>query len=327
MITPRAAIFDQLSALADPTRSRILLLLDRHELTVGELCTALRLPQSTVSRHLKILGDEGWIVARAEGTTRRYRMVNGRLEPQSRRLWQLVRGQAADLPAAQQDARRLEGVLTQRRTKMITFFENTAGHWDRVRQEMIGARTDLLALLSLADDGWTVADLGCGTGHVSDALAPCVKRVIAVDESGPMLQAARRRLATHANVELRSGRLEALPVEDGELDAAVMFLVAHYVADPAAVIAEVVRALRPGGKFLLVDLMPHDREEYVLEMGHVWQGFDEAQLGRWFEEHGLGQAKYRPLPADPAAKGPAMFVATGKRSAHSEQRSQTRTAV
>jgi ArsR family transcriptional regulator len=312
-MTAAPPIFDQLSALADPTRSRILLLLDRHELTVGELCTALRLPQSTVSRHLKILGDEGWVVARAEGTTRRYRMVASRLEAPSRRLWQLVRAQAAELTAAQQDAHRLEAVLAQRRTRMIAYFENAAGHWDRAREEMIGARTDLLALLALLDDRWTVADLGCGTGHVSDALAPCVRRVVAIDESGPMLSAARKRLGAHANVELRPGRLESLPLEDGELDAAVMFLVAQYVADPAQVVAEVARVLRPGGKFVLVDLMPHDREEYVLEMGHVWQGFDEAQTCRWLEDHGFERARYRPLPADPNAQGPALFVASATR--------------
>ncbi len=308
-----APIFDQLSALADPTRSRILLLLDRHELTVGELCTALRLPQSTVSRHLKILGDEGWLVVRAEGTTRRYRMIAARLEHASKRLWQLVRTQTAELPAAQQDARRLDAVLAQRRTKMASFFENAAGQWDRVRQDMIGARTDLLALLSLLDDAWQVGDLGCGTGHVTEALAPCVRRVVAVDESGPMLQAARRRLAGHENVEVRAGRLESLPIEEGELDAAVMFLVAHYIADPAAAMAEVARVLRPGGKFVLVDLTPHDREEYVIEMGHVWQGFDEVQTCRWLEDHGFERARYRPLPADPNAQGPALFVASAVR--------------
>ena len=80
-------IFDRLTALADPTRSRLLLLLDRHELTVGELCVALQLPQSTVSRHLKTLADEGWVSARAEGTSRRYAMSDSALDPSARGAW------------------------------------------------------------------------------------------------------------------------------------------------------------------------------------------------------------------------------------------------
>ncbi|HEX6369539.1 MAG TPA: metalloregulator ArsR/SmtB family transcription factor, partial [Longimicrobium sp.] len=105
------AIFDRMSALADATRSRLLLLLERHELTVGELCQVLQLPQSTVSRHLKLLGDEGWVSARAEGTSRRYRMPSDRMDADARQLWQLVRGQVAALGAAEQDAQRLRSVL------------------------------------------------------------------------------------------------------------------------------------------------------------------------------------------------------------------------
>src|SRR3712207_9289573 len=102
----RASVFDHLAALADPTRSRILLLLDRHELTVGELCAAMQLPQSTVSRHLKILTDEGWLASRAEGTSRRYSMLTSKLDPSARRLWQVVRSQGAESAAAGEEAHR-----------------------------------------------------------------------------------------------------------------------------------------------------------------------------------------------------------------------------
>ena len=109
-------IFDRLAALADPTRSRLLLLLDRHELTVGELCSALQLPQSTVSRHLKTLADESWVTARAEGTSRRYTMPGSALDPNARRLWHLVRDQVGATPSARQDLSRAERVLHERRT-------------------------------------------------------------------------------------------------------------------------------------------------------------------------------------------------------------------
>jgi ArsR family transcriptional regulator len=304
----RASVFDRLAVLSDPTRSRILLLLDRHELTVGELCTALQLPQSTVSRHLKILTDDGWLASRAEGTSRRYSMLTNKLDAAARRLWQVVKAQLAESPAAAQDAHRLRGVLSQRRQAQIAFFDSAPGVWDRMRAELIGQRTDLLALLELFDDRWVVGDLGCGTGHVSEVIAPSVARVIAVDESGPMLAAARKRLTPLGNVELRSGPLEEIPIGHGELDVAIMMLVAHYVAEPPDVLREVARVLAPGGRLLLVDLMPHEREEYVTQMGHVWQGFDEPQLRGWLEAAGFDAIRYRALAADPAAKGPGLFV-------------------
>jgi ubiquinone/menaquinone biosynthesis C-methylase UbiE/DNA-binding MarR family transcriptional regulator len=311
----RANIFDRLTALADPTRSRILLLLDRHELTVGELCVALQLPQSTVSRHLKILTDEGWLASRAQGTSRRYSMQTSKLDPSARRLWHVVKAQVAESPAAGQDAHRLGGVLSQRRTAQIAFFNRAPTAWDRMRAELIGQRTDLVALLELLDDRWIVGDLGCGTGHVSEAIGPCVRRVIAVDESGPMLTAARKRLTAVENVELRAGRLEELPIDDDTLDAAIMFLVAHYVADPAAVMQETARVLKPGGRLLIVDMMPHEREEYVSQMGHVWQGLGEEQLRDWFEGLSFTGLRYRPLPADATAKGPGLFAASGRKVA------------
>lgn len=306
-------VLDQLSILADPTRSRVLLLLERHELTVGELCTILQLPQSTVSRHLKLLADDGWLVSRGEGTSRFYRMLGDRLDESTKSLWSVVRGQISVSAGARQDERRADGVLAKRRDKAIVFFRDSSKLWDVMRAEMIGERADLLALLHLLDDNWVVGDLGCGTGHVADALAPCVAKVIAVDESGPMLESARKRLASHGNVELRVGTVESLPIDDGALDAAILFLVAHFVADPARAMSEVRRVLRPGGRLLVVDLMSHDRVDYVVQLGHVWQGFDGPQMTAWLEGAGFASCRYQPLPVAPEAKGPTLFVATGRK--------------
>ena len=309
------AIFDRMSALADTTRSRLLLLLERHELTVGELCQVLQLPQSTVSRHLKLLGDEGWVSGRAEGTSRRYHMPADRMDAGARQLWQLVRHEVAALPGAAQDGERLRSVLAQRSTRSREFFSSAAGEWDRLRAELFGRRADLLALLGLLDQDWTVGDLGCGTGQVAHSLAPFVARVVAVDSSPAMLDAARARLGGLPNVETREGELESLPVRDGELDAAIAFLVLHYVAEPGEALAEAARALKPGGRLLVVDMMPHDRDEYRQAMGHVWQGFEAERMQRWMAEAGLGAYRYVPLPPDPAAKGPSLFAASGRRSA------------
>ena len=306
-------VLDRLSILADRTRSRILLLLDRNELTVGELCTILQLPQSTVSRHLKTLADDGWLMARGEATTRFYKLVASRLDDDTKDLWALLRAKMAGSASAKQDVQRAEGVLAKRRDKALVFFQDSAGYWDMMRTEMIGARTDLLALLDLLDENWVVGDLGCGAGHISDALAPCVARVIAVDESGPMLAAAEKRLAGHSNVDLRVGTIESLPIEDETLDAAVLFLVAHFITDPAKAMREIRRVLKPRARLLVVDLMSHDRIEYVVQLGHVWQGFDGEQVKEWLERAGFNACRYRPLPADPEAKGPSLFAASGRK--------------
>lgn len=306
-MTAASAVFDRLGTLADPTRSRILLVLEGTELTVSELCAVVQLPQSTVSRHLKILSDEGWVAARDSGASRFYTLVPSRLDHFAKRLWNVVREQASGSSAAQQDARRRESVLNDRRGKMKSFFSGVAGSWDQMRTELIGSRTDLLALLDLLDESWTVGDLGCGTGQLTEALAPAVKRVIAVDESGAMLNAAKRRLSALENVEVRGGNVESLPIEDGELDVALLFMVTHFVIDPATVFAEVKRVLKPGGRLVVLDLTTHERQEYSLQMGHVWQGFSEEQLRTWVADAGLSVVRYRELPADPKAKGPALF--------------------
>src|SRR5205085_5290147 len=192
--------------------------------------------------------------------------------------------------------------------------------WDTMRGDMIGKRADLLALLDLLDERWVVGDLGCGTGHVSELLSPSVARIIAVDESGPMLSAARDRLEKLSNVKLRAGTVEDLPIENGELDVAILFLVAHFVADPPALMREVQRVLKPGGKLLLDDFMIHDRTDYAIQLGHVWQGFDDAQIIDWLEGAGFTGARYRALPADPAAKGPSLFAATARKKSRKVDR-------
>ncbi|HUR34907.1 MAG TPA: metalloregulator ArsR/SmtB family transcription factor [Vicinamibacterales bacterium] len=307
-------ILDQLAALADNTRSRILLLLDGQELSVTELCSVLQLPQSTVSRHLKALGEAGWVASRAEGTSNVYAMSRDSLDAPSRRLWSLVREQVGSSTAAQQDQRRLHAAMSARRSKSVEFFNSSAGQWDRVRDEMFGDRFHLASLAALADPDATVGDLGCGTGQVSVALAPFVSRVIGVDSSAAMLQAARKRLQDRRNVELRRGELEALPIDDNRLDLATVMLVLHHVPEPGRALADVARVLKPCGRLVLVDMLPHDREHYRQQMGHVWLGFAEDQVARLLEEAGFETIRVVALPADPKARGPALFVATGQKT-------------
>jgi ArsR family transcriptional regulator len=302
-------VFDRLTALADPIRARLLLVLERHELTVSELCAALQLPQSTVSRHLRALADAGWVGSREDGTSNRYRMAARERNGSARRLWQSVRDDVGAMATAARDAERVHGVIAARHSTSQRFFASSAAQWDKVRAELFGERTELFALLGLLDARWTVGDLGCGAGHLSEAMAPFVRGVIAVDESPAMLRAARARLARCRNVEVRQGTLESLPVEPGELDVAVLSLVLQYVADPAHALARVHRALAKGGALLVVDMLPHDRTEFRETMGHVWQGFGAEQVKGWGDEAGFRRCRISPLPPLPHVKGPNLFSA------------------
>jgi len=308
-------ILKHLQTVSDVTRCRMLRILARQELTVSELCSVLQLPQSTVSRHLKTLQDEHWIASRRDGTSRFYSMAAGELPSDARGLWQLVEEQVGQGRAAEQDDLRVEGVLAGRRSKSREFFASTAGRWDHVREELFGRTFHLYALLGLLAEDWVLGDLGCGTGQVSEVVAPFVRQVVAVDGSAEMLGAARGRLDGFQNVEFRQGELEELPLADGSLDAVLMFLVLHYAPDPGRVLRETARVLRPGGKVLLVDMLPHERVEYQQQMGHVWLGFSEEQVGRYLTAAGFEQSRLRALPADPGAKGPLLFAGTARRAA------------
>ena len=183
-----------------------------------------------------------------------------------------------------------------------------------MRDELFGDRFHLAALAALAESSWTVADLGCGTGQVSAALAPFVAHVIAVDSSAAMLQAAKKRLSRFDNIELRRGELEALPIDDARLDAATLMLVLHHVPEPERALGEIARVLKPRGRAVVVDMLPHDRDSYRQQMGHVWLGFSDEHVRRLFQEAGFEDVRIVSLPPDAKAKGPGLFVATARRT-------------
>jgi ArsR family transcriptional regulator len=330
MTSAQVPLLDSLSALADPTRCRMLRLLDRQELTVTELCAVLQLPQSTVSRHLKTLGDAEWVTSRRDGTSRYYTAAVAGLPRQSdakaglshqngaeagrdaarAQIWELTRTQLGEGAGAGQDERRLASVLAKRSQTSREFFATAAGKWDRVRAELFGADFAAPALLALLPRDWVVADLGCGTGSMLAMLAPHVQRVIGVDASAEMLAAAGERTAALDNVELRAGSLEALPLDDRSVDAALLTLVLHHLPSPAAALVEAARVLKPGGRVLIVDMAPHDHEEYRQQMGHVWLGFSVEQIQRWLADAGFEPAHVFALSPGADAKGPALFVAS-----------------
>lgn len=305
------ALLKWMDSLADATRLRLLGILERHELGVSDLCDVVQMPQSTVSRHLKLLAGEGWITSRRHGTTNLYRMVLDELGPAQRKLWLLAREQTHDWATLEQDELRLIERLRQRRSDSRAFFAGAAGEWDKMREELYGSFVTRHAALALLPSHWVVADLGCGTGINTADVARFVGRVIGVDNSPAMLKAARRRTADLSNVELRQGELESVPLEDDVCDGALLVLVLTYVADPVAVVREMRRILKPGGKAVVVDLLRHDREDFRRQMGQVSMGFEGGELAKLLSEAGFERVECAALPPEARAKGPALLLATG----------------
>lgn len=306
-------LLGELGLLADGTRGRMLACLDGVEMTVVELCESLALPQSTVSRHLKQLADAGWVDARRDGTSRLYALTVDRLDEPSQRLWELVHESLAESVAVRLDLRRREQVLARRERDTQTFFSDVADEWDRVRGELFGETSDLQLLPALLDPALAVGDLGCGSGRIAATLAPYVASVVGVDSSPEMLDVARSRLAAFGNVELVQGRIEELPLPSDSLDLALVVHLLHHVADPSAALAEVARVLRPGGRLVLADVLPHPYEEYRRTMGHVWLGFGRTAIDAELTAAGLTGERWHEAGVAPGARGPAMFVATAVR--------------
>jgi SAM-dependent methyltransferase len=309
-------VLGRMDSLADPTRLRLLHLLERHELGVTELVDVLQSPQSTVSRHLKLLADRGWVRSRAQGTNNLYRMRSDELSPEARRLWQLTREQIEGWATLNQDQVRVDRRLRGRREGAQAFFAGAAGQWDKLRDEVYGRRFAQTAIRALLPSDWVVADLGCGTGQVAAEVAPWVARVIGVDQSAAMLKAAGKRVAALRNVDLRQGFLETLPIADGECDAALLLLTLSYAGEPLLVLREMARVLRPGGRAVVVDLMRHDRDDFRAQMRQQSLGFDEDQLVGLLGDAGFEGAVCQPLPPEAEAKGPALLLAAARRNSN-----------
>jgi ArsR family transcriptional regulator len=306
------SVFSWMATLGDPVRARMLRVIEQQELSVGEISAVLQLPQSTTSRHLKLLSDDDWLSSRRDGTSRMYRLARASLTEERARLWELLRTNIGNTTS---DDERLERVLQARQTRSEAFFEGAAAQWDKLRVELFGEQLDERILPALLSPDQVVADLGCGTGRFSEHLAPFAKRIIAVDSSPAMSDAAQARLERWPNVDLKRTPLEALQIDDDEVDLALLVLVLHYLTAPEQALREVKRILKPGGRVVIVDMQPHERAEYEQQMGHRWLGFEQARLEQWLTTSGLADVRYTPLPPDPSSKGPALFACWARKLA------------
>jgi len=312
---PHHAVVELLSQLGDPIRLRMLRVLEREELAVGELVRVLQIPQSSGSRHLKVLLDGEWVFKRTSGPSAYYRVVLDDLRDDQRGIWIPIRDQLGADPEYAEDDRRLKSVLAERMTDSGSFFGKHAGEWDDLRSELFGQRFTDQAMLGLINPSWTIADLGCGTGNCSELLCPWVKKVIAVDASEAMLDAARDRIPDRTNVDFVLGDLGRLPLKKGSADAAACFLVLHHLDDPGAALSEMARIVTDkngGGCALIVDMFAHNRNEYKHTMGHQHLGFTESQITRLLKDAGFRSVRINKLRPGVDASGPSLFAAVAR---------------
>ena len=307
-------IYAQLSALSDPTRTRLMALLVDEELAVGELTRIVQMPQSTISRHLKVLLAAGWLSRRSEGTASYFWADPNGYSTTRYQLWDLTRSALLDDPQLEEDRNRMVGVIAQRSVDTEAFFGRVAGEWDSMRRDLFGDDFPTQCLASLLPREWVVADLGCGTGDLVAQMAGSVSKVIGIDREEAMLAVAEQRLKGAKNVALYRGSLSDLPLENSTLDVALCMLVLHHVAELAPVLSEVSRVLKPSGLFLVVDMRKHSREAYRKTMGHQHLGFDRDELSLAARKHQLTEIDYQELEQPNAALGPGLFLAKFQRN-------------
>ncbi|MSR41633.1 MAG: metalloregulator ArsR/SmtB family transcription factor [Phycisphaerales bacterium] len=305
------ALLALFAVLGDLVRVRMLRLLEREELGVGEVAKCVQLPQATVSRHLKALHDAGFIRKRTEGPASRYRMQPDLLEPFARDAWALVRRALEGSANDADDQQRLAAVLRDRRSEAKSFFGRVGGEWSSLRNELFGDRFTTEGLHAFLPADWSIADLGCGTGELAAELAPLVKRVVAIDRESAMLEAARARLVEFPNATVRHG--DFLTGEGcgraRSFDAATMSLVLHHLPDPTEALKAAARMLRKGGVLLVIDMVEHERTEYRTTMGHLHLGFSRKRMESLARGAKLSLRSYRALRAGVGAKGPGLFAA------------------
>ena len=274
----------RLKVLADPTRVRLLALLEGEELTVAELSAITRLAQPRVSTHLAKLKEAGLVRDRRAGVSAYYRFEDETLDPAQRALWQAL-STGSDDPLLRQDAERVPAVLASRAADQ-NWADSVAG--DMERHYSPGRTWEALArsALPLLETG-DVLDIASGDGVLAELLAPHAHRYVCVDSSKRVVAAAAERLRKFRNVEVREGDMHALPFKDGSFDLVVLMHALTYADKPAQAVAEAARVLRKGGRLLLSSLAKHEHRNAVEAYGHQNLGFAEKELRKFADKAGL----------------------------------------
>jgi ubiquinone/menaquinone biosynthesis C-methylase UbiE len=276
-------------AVGEPTRLRVVAVLDTCELTVTELCRILGQSQPRVSRHLKLLCEAGVLERHAEGSNAFHRTA--RTGAQRAIVDTLLVALDPTDPVLFRDHERLAAIRAERAEAATSYFETVASNWDRVRSLHV-SDTEVEAALVGAVAGRRIdnlLDIGTGTGRILELFADRIAHGLGIDMSREMLRGARSRLddqrLTHCSV--RQASVYNLDLADGCIDVAVLHHVLHFLDDPAEAVTHAARTLRPNGSLLIVDFAPHDREQLRNEYAHRRLGFTDDEVVAWCERAGL----------------------------------------
>ena len=283
-----ASILKNLRLLADPSRLRILLLVEREELSVAELQEILGMGQSRISTHLAQLKNAGLVEDRRHGKSILYRLKRGVESNGFSDMLGVLRQAAAEIPEAEQDSEALRLALRRRQDKMRAYFDELAGKFGRnyvPGRSWQGLAETLLTLMP----PMVIADLGAGEGTFSQLLARRSKKVIAVDNSEKMVEYGRELARKHGvkNLEYRKGDLEEVPIKDATVDLAFFSQALHHAQHPERAVAEASRILKPGGRIVVLDLLRHSYEEARELYADLWLGFTEVEVTRFLRQAGF----------------------------------------
>lgn len=304
---------EALRAAGEPTRLRVLSLLAGEELSVMELSGILDQSQPRVSRHLKLMTDAGLIERFPDGARVFYRLSS---DPLARRLIDTVLD-LLEATAGAADDRRLEDVRRDREVAAGAYFERVAPQWDRIRSLYVCESAVEAAILRAAGDGpfERVVDLGTGSGRMLTLLGKKAKMSVGLDLSQNMLNIARANVTKAGldKVELRHGDIFATRLPERSADLVLVHQVLHYLADPAAAVAEAARLVMPGGRILIIDFAPHELEHLREEHQHRRLGFSDEEMRRWLS--GAGLKPSAPIALPPDTDGLTVSIWTAQRPA------------
>lgn len=270
--------------LADPTRLRLLLLLEQEEFSVAELSGITQLAQPRVSTHLAKLKEAGLVSDRKDGVFVYYRIATGIQDKSLADLWQLLKSNTSD-PLLQQDLDRIVQVLNKRKGAS-TWADSVAG--DMARHYSPGRTWEATArgLVHLLNPG-DVLDVASGDGVLAELLAPTARSIVCLDISERVVQAGRKRVRSFPNVKFEQGDMHSLPIADCSIDTVLLMHALTYTTQPQQVFDEVARVMRPAGQLLAVTLQKHHHEKAVEPYNHVNLGFTTRQLEQHSERAGL----------------------------------------
>lgn len=315
-MTNNRSLAELFRALGDPTRLRILRILEANDLRVQELVQVLGVAQPTVSRHLATLLRARLVRRRREGSWTFYSLARNGGGLPAAGLGQALRTHLRETSLSPQEVERLERCLAARVERSRRFYTDAASRWDRVRAGIEVADLHLHLLAGALPRALDVVDAGTGTGALLPVLASAARRLVGVDQSAEMLREAARRVSSMQlqRTLLVRGDIAALPLADVCADAICSALALHHAARPSAVIHEFARVARAGGVVVVSDLVEHSEEWMRTELAHEWLGFPVDDVLSWFQDAGLRDVAARQLQRQPQSRGRAMpdlFVVRG----------------